>query len=139
VPGRRNAQGVDGGRLALLLAVLQRRAGLRAADEDVFVSTIGGVKLADPGTDLAVALAVVSASIDTPLADDLVVMGEVGLGGEIRQVAHAGRRLGESARIGFGRAIVPASSPDVKGIQLHRVRTIAEALTASGLGGRAAR
>ena len=133
VPGRRTAQGIDGGRLAMLLAVLHRRAGLRVSEQDVYASAVGGVKLADPGTDLAVALAVASASIDVPVAGDVVVIGEVGLGGEIRQVAHTGRRLGEAVRIGFRRAVVPASTPDVDGIQLLRVHTIAEALAASGL------
>jgi DNA repair protein RadA/Sms len=133
VPGRRNAQGVDGGRLALLLAVLQRRARLRVTDQDVYASTVGGVRLTEPGVDLAVALAVASATCDRPLPSDVVVMGEVGLGGEVRQVAHAARRLGEAARVGFARAVVPRSTPDVDGIRLQRVATVAEALVAAGL------
>jgi DNA repair protein RadA/Sms len=133
VPGRRNAQGVDGGRLALLLAVLQRRAHLRVTDQDVYASTVGGVRLTEPGVDLAVALAVASATCDRPLPSDVVVMGEVGLGGEVRQVAHAARRLGEAARVGFARAVVPRSTPDVDGIRLQRVATVAEALVAAGL------
>jgi DNA repair protein RadA/Sms len=138
-PGRRNAQGVDGGRLALLLAVLERRARLRVADQDVYVSTVGGVRLTEPGVDLAIALAVASATRDRPLPSDLVVVGEVGLGGEVRQVAHAARRLGEAARVGFRRAVVPRSTPDVSGLRLERVATVSEALVAAGLidGGRA--
>jgi len=133
VPGRRNAQGIDGGRLALLLAVLERRAGLRVGLEDVYASAVGGVRLADPGADLAVALAVASASVDAPVPADLVAMGEVGLGGEVRQVAHAARRLGEAVRLGFHRAIVPVSSPEVAGIRMERVATVGEALAVAGI------
>jgi DNA repair protein RadA/Sms len=135
VPARRNAQGLDGGRLSLLLAVLERRAGLRVADQDVYASAVGGVRLVEPGIDLAVTMAVASAVVDQPVGAGDVVIGEVGLGGEVRQVAHARRRLGEAARIGFRRAIVPASSPSCDGIELVRVRTVAEALAAVGIGG----
>jgi DNA repair protein RadA/Sms len=134
VPARRNAQGLDGGRLALLLAVLERRAGLRVADQDVYASAVGGVRLIEPGVDLAVIVAVASTVIDRPVGATDVVVGEVGLGGEVRQVAHARRRLGEAARMGFARAVVPASSPPCDGIELVRVRTVREALVAVGLG-----
>ena len=89
VPARRNAQGLDGGRLALLLAVLERRAGVRVADQDVYASAVGGVRLGEPGSDLAVTVAVASAIVDQPVGAGDVVVGEVGLGGEVRQVAHA--------------------------------------------------
>lgn len=133
-PGRRNAQGVDGGRLSLLLAVLQQRAKILTADLDVYASTVGGVRLTEPGIDLAVALAVASARCDRPLPSDVIVMGEVGLGGEVRQVSSAVRRLGEAARMGFRRGIVPRSTPAVDGIHLDRVATVNEALVAAGLG-----
>jgi DNA repair protein RadA/Sms len=120
VPARRNAQGLDGGRLSLLLAVLERRAGLRVSDQDVYASAVGGVRLVEPGIDLAVTMAVASAVVDQPVGEGDVVIGEIGLGGEVRQVAHARRRLGEAARIGF---------------RLVRVRTVAEALAAVGIGG----
>ena len=102
VPARRNAQGVDGGRLALLLAVLERRAGVRVADQDVYASVVGGVRLTEPATDLAVG-ARRGQRGDRPAAsrEGVVVTGEIGLGGEVRQVAHAKRRLGEAARMGF--------------------------------------
>jgi DNA repair protein RadA/Sms len=132
-PARRNAQGLDTGRLALLLAVLERRAGLRVAAEDVYASAVGGVRLVEPGVDLGVAVAVASAATDQPIGAGDVVIGEVGLGGEVRQVAHARRRLGEAARIGFRRAIVPASSPPCDGIEVVRVRTVAEALATVGI------
>ena len=88
VPARRTSQGIDGGRLALLLAVLQQRARQPVGNADVYVSTVGGVRLVEPGLDLAVCLAVVSALTDQPMPADLVVFGEVGLGGELRQVGH---------------------------------------------------
>ena len=139
VPPRRSAQGIDGGRLALLLAVLERRARLPMGNQEVFASAVGGVRLTEPGADLPLCLALVSALQHHPLPADLVVFGEVGLAGELRQAAHAPRRLAEAARMGFTRAIVPASSPNgVPGIALLRVATLCEALTAAGLpGGRA--
>ena len=134
VPPRRSAQGLDGGRLALLLAVLERRANFALGAHEVFASAVGGVRLTEPGADLAVCLALVSALADRPLPADVVVFGEVGLGGEVRQVAHAPRRLAEAARMGFTRAIVPANSANgVEGITLTRVATINEALLAVGI------
>jgi DNA repair protein RadA/Sms len=135
VPPRRSAQGLDAGRLALLLAVLERRARLPMAQHEVFASAVGGVRLTEPGSDLPMCLAIVSALIDRPLAPDVISFGEVGLAGELRQVAHASRRLAEAARLGFSRAIVPANSANgVDGISLVRVSTLSEALTAAGLG-----
>jgi DNA repair protein RadA/Sms len=136
VPPRRSAQGIDAGRLALLLAVLERRARCRVGNQEVFASAVGGVRLTEPGADLPVCLALVSALANQPLPPDLVVFGEVGLAGELRQVAHAPRRLAEAARMGFRRAVVPANTPDdTPGITLVRVSTVAEALAAVGLSG----
>jgi DNA repair protein RadA/Sms len=139
-PPRRSAHGIDPGRLALLLAVLERRARLPMYQHEVFVSAVGGVKVVDPGADLAVCTTIVSSLSDHPLPSDLVVLGEVGLAGEVRQVVHAQRRLAEAARLGFARAIVPANSPDIDAaIRLHRVSTVAEALAVCGIsGGRSA-
>jgi len=135
-PPRRSAQGLDAGRLALLLAVLERRARLPMAHHEVFASAVGGVRLTEPGSDLPMCLAIVSALADRPLPPDLVSFGEVGLAGELRQVAHASRRLAEAARLGFTRAIVPANSANgVDGISLIRVGTLNEALLAAGLRG----
>ncbi len=108
---RRVAQGVNPGRLALLLAVLERRCGLVLGGSDVFVSAVGGLRLHEPAADLAVALAVTSAAEATVVPDDLVAIGEVGLAGELRQVPGTERRLAEAARLGFRRAIVPNSAP----------------------------
>ena len=135
-PPRRSAQGLDAGRLALLLAVLERRARLPMGQHEVFASAVGGVRLTEPGSDLPMCLAIVSALADHPLPPDLVSFGEVGLAGELRQVAHASRRLAEAARLGFTRAIVPANSANgVDGISLIRVGTLNEALLAAGLRG----
>jgi DNA repair protein RadA/Sms len=135
-PPRRSAQGVDSGRLALLLAVLERRARVSLAGHEVYASVVGGVKLSEPGADLGMCLALVSAVANKPLPADLVVVGEVGLAGEVRQVAQVGRRLAEAARLGFTRAIVPASaSAKVAGIRVDTAATINEALSLAGLTG----
>jgi DNA repair protein RadA/Sms len=134
VPPRRSAQGLDPGRLALLLAVLERRARLPMAAHEVFASAVGGVRLTEPGCDLPMCLAIVSALADRPLPADMISFGEIGLAGELRQVVHASRRLAEAARLGFTRAIVPANSANgVDGISLIRVATLSEALRAVGL------
>ena len=125
---RRSAQGLDAGRLSLLLAVLQRHVGLSLAGCDVYVSAVGGVRIVEPAVDLAVALALLTAAGDRALPADLVVLGEVGLGGELRQVHHTPRRLAEAARLGFVHAIVPLSAPDgPDGLTLHRVASLADA------------
>ena len=135
-PPRRSAQGVDSGRLALLLAVLERRARISLAGHEVYASVVGGVKLAEPGADLGLCLALVSAVVNKPLPADLVVIGEVGLAGEVRQVAQVGRRLAEAARLGFTRAIVPASaSAKVDGIRVEGAATLTEALVLAQLTG----
>jgi DNA repair protein RadA/Sms len=131
---RRSAQGLDGGRLALLLAVLQTRVGISTGAADVYALAVGGVRIAEPGADLAVALAVASAVTGTALPADLVACGEVGLGGELRQVAQTERRLAEAARLGFTRAIVPFSAPLApRGVEAVRAATLAEAIASAGL------
>jgi DNA repair protein RadA/Sms len=136
VSPRRSAQGVDSGRLAMLLAVLERRANVNLSQHEVFASVVGGVKLGEPGADLGLCLALVSASTDRPLAENLVACGEVGLAGELRQASNTARRLGEAARLGFSRAIIPASSAvdiNISGIKLEPAHTVAEALALAGL------
>ena len=130
---RRSAQGLDGGRLALVLAVLERRAGHGFGGLDVHASAVGGVRLVEPAADLAVALALVSSLTDVPLPDDLVACGEVGLGGELRQVGQTPRRLAEAARLGFRRAVVPSSAPDPPpGMTALRAATLCEAIDLVG-------
>jgi DNA repair protein RadA/Sms len=128
---RRSAQGLDQGRLSLLLAVLERRVGLIFSGSDVFASAVGGVRINEPAADLAVALALASAMTGVALPPSLVACGEVGLGGELRQVAHTARRLAEAARLGFDEAVVPSSAPDAPaGLRLHRVGSLADAIDA---------
>jgi hypothetical protein len=131
---RRAAQGVDSGRVAQLIAVLERHAGVVLGGADVFVSAVGGVRLPEPAADLGIALALVSATTDHAIAGDLAAVGEIGLGGELRQVPHAARRLAEAARMGFRRALVPTSSPPgPAGLELLRVGPVAAAIVALGI------
>ncbi len=132
---RRSASGVDHGRLAMLLAVLERRVGLPLSSAEVYALAVGGAKVIDPGADAALALAVASSLTDRPLAEDLVVIGEVGLGGELRHVGHTGRRLAESARMGFRRAIVPhATAAAPEGLTVLRAPTLAAAVQLAEVG-----
>ena len=104
---RRTVSGLDGSRLAMVLAVLQRRTEARLHDREVFAATVGGIRVVEPAADLGVALAVASAAHDLPLAAELVAIGEVGLTGEIRRVGAVSRRLAEAARLGYRLALVP--------------------------------
>lgn len=131
---RRQGQGVESGRLGMLLAVLAQRAGVSTANLDVWVTVAGGVRATEPAADLGVALAVVSAITDVPIPGDLVVCGEVGLAGELRQVGRIDRRLAEAARLGFRRVLVPTSAPEPPaGCQAIRARGLREAIAAAGL------
>lgn len=129
---RRATAGLDSSRVAMLLAVLQRRAGVNLNGLDCYVSTVGGVKLTEPSTDLAVAMALASAAQDRPLPQRLVCFGEVGLAGEVRPVPGIGRRIQEVARLGFTHAVVPASptgpGPVPAGFTVREVTTIQEAM-----------
>ncbi|HEY1636816.1 MAG TPA: DNA repair protein RadA [Acidimicrobiales bacterium] len=126
---RRSAQGLDSGRMALQLAVLEQRVGLLLTGADVYASVTGGVRVTEPAADLALGLALASAVSGRALPPDLVVCGEVGLGGEVRQVAQLPRRLAEAVRLGFRRAVVPASGPrGPAGMEIVRVATLAEAV-----------
>jgi DNA repair protein RadA/Sms len=128
---RRTCAGYDGARVALLIAVLQRRGGLEFTGTDIFVNVTGGLDLTEPAADLAVALAIASCHLDRTIPGDRLVLGEVGLGGEIRAVPQPDARCDEAARLGFTSAIVPASSRkkvETTTLKLLPVRTIEEAL-----------
>lgn len=128
---RRVVTGLDFNRVPMVLAVLQARCGERTNDKDAYVATVGGVKITETATDLAVALATWSSLHDTPLPAKTVVVGEVGLAGEIRRVPNLGRRLQEAARMGYTNAIVPASEQiDVDGMAVRHISTLGEALAA---------
>jgi DNA repair protein RadA/Sms len=114
---RRLSVGLEQNRLAMLLAVLHRHAGIACFDQDVFVNAVGGVKITEPAVDLAVLLAIVSSLRNRPLPEKMVVFGEVGLAGEVRPVQRGQERLKEAAKLGFVRAIVPKANMPKQGIQ----------------------
>jgi DNA repair protein RadA/Sms len=107
---RRAVSGLDSSRVAMVLAVLERRVGVRLADAEVYTATVGGMRMSEPTADLAIALAVASAKWDRPIPHGLVLLGEIGLTGELRRIGGLRRRLAEAARLGFSHAIVPAGS-----------------------------
>ncbi|AOX99805.1 DNA repair protein RadA [Jeongeupia sp. USM3] len=131
---RRLAVGVEQNRLALLLAVLHRHAGIAAFDQDVFINAVGGVRISEPAADLAMLLAIVSSLKDRPLPAKLVVFGEVGLAGEVRPVQRGQERLREAAKLGFTHAIVPkANRPrqPIDGMTVTAVDRLADAVGAA--------
>ena len=131
---RRVAVGLDGNRLALLLAVLHRHAGIAMFDQDVFVNVVGGVRIVETAADLPVLLAALGSLRNRPLAEGLVTFGEVGLAGEIRPVPYGEERLREAAKHGFKRAIVPAANvprSGPKGLQIVAVKRVGEAVEAA--------
>ncbi len=124
---RRAVVGWDSGRLAMVLAVLEARCGLSFSACEVYLNVAGGLRVSDPAADLAVATALVSALSERPLATDAVAFGELALSGELRPVGHAGLRLKEAAKLGFGRAFMPAAG-DAKGdgLMLSRFRSLGQ-------------
>jgi DNA repair protein RadA/Sms len=129
---RRTASGLDQNRLSLLLAVLEKRAGLSLLSDDVFVNVAGGLAVDEPAADLAIVSAVASSLRNRPLPHDVVLFGEVGLAGEVRATSHAAMRLREAAQLGFTRCVVPESSLgglDVpRGLDAVGVSSVAQAL-----------
>ena len=126
---RRVTSGLDSARVAMILGVLERHGGMRLANQECFVATVGGVKLAEPATDLAVLLALASGVMDRAIDGSWCAFGEVGLSGEVRKVSGLNRRLVEAERLGFTDAIVPAGNEGAKtSMRLHSVGTIREAI-----------
>ncbi|MDZ7930170.1 MAG: DNA repair protein RadA [Rhodococcus sp. (in: high G+C Gram-positive bacteria)] len=127
---RRAVSGFDHARVAMILAVLERRCGVKVSKAEVYAATVGGMRTSEPSADLALAAAVASAVRDQPLPPGMVILGEVGLAGEVRRVAGLGRRLAEAARLGFNYAIVPEDAgPIPDGIKVKTVTNVGEALT----------
>ena len=130
---RRTTNGFDAGRLALLLAVLEKRAGVSLFNQDVYVNVAGGLSLSEPAADLALCAAVASSVRDVCIPGDWAVMGEVGLAGEIRAVSQCERRLSECARLGFTSAVLPRENARhlkaPEGMRVYGVETLAEALS----------
>jgi DNA repair protein RadA/Sms len=128
---QRVTNGFDPRRLAVLLAVLERRVGLRLGRHDVFVTVTGGLALAEPGSDLGVALAVASSFLRRPVLERTLLVGEVSLSGEVRRVTQLASRAREAAQLGFARAGVPAPQADearAAGLEVVALKTIREAI-----------
>ncbi|MCE5196113.1 MAG: DNA repair protein RadA [Negativicutes bacterium] len=133
---RRLANGFDHNRMAMLIAILEKRLGLQMGMLDAYINVAGGLRISEPAADLAVILALASSFRERPLDASVVAIGEVGLTGELRSVTRLEQRLREAARLGFERALIPAGGKPVRleGIQLMPVRNIQEAI-AAGLKG----
>lgn len=128
---RRLSVGLEGNRLAMLLAVLHRHAGVATYDQDVFVNAVGGVRIAEPAADLPVLLAILSSLRDRPMPRGLVAFGEVGLAGEIRPAPRGQERLREAAKLGFTQALIPAANAPrqpIEGLNLLPIRRLDEAI-----------
>ncbi len=130
---RRSANGLDTSRLQLLVAVLQKRVGLGLASQDVYANVVGGLKIAEPAVDLAVALTIASSLRERIVEPRTVAIGEIGLSGELRSVTQLERRIGEAKRLGFGRIVLPASRGQrfagvADGVELVRAGTVGEAI-----------
>jgi DNA repair protein RadA/Sms len=134
---QRVATGLDPRRLSVLLAVLQKHGGVDASTSDVFVNVVSGIRITEPAADLALLVAVVSSMLDRPLPKGLAVLGEVGLGGELRPVGQCERRVAEAVRVGFDRVLIPnAAAKDITvrlSPHVTAARTVAEALGFAGL------
>ena len=130
---RRAVNGADAGRMALLLAVLEKRANLRTYNQDVYINVAGGLELSEPAADLALCAAVASSLKDKPVGPEIAIMGEVGLAGEVRTVPQCERRISECARLGFTTLIVPRTNAgrikNPEGVKVIGVDTVAQALS----------
>jgi DNA repair protein RadA/Sms len=129
---RRTPNGVDINRLLLIAAVLTRRLGFHLFEQDIFVNVVGGMRISEPAADLAVAAAIASSVRDLPVKADTVLLGEIGLSGELRYVGQTNARLREAAKLGFKTAIVPRrlrkGEPWPQGINIIEARSLKEAL-----------
>jgi DNA repair protein RadA/Sms len=128
---RRLSVGLEQNRLAMLLAVLHRHAGIATVEQDVFVNAVGGVRIGEPAADLAVSLAVVSSLTDRPIPGKVAVFGEIGLAGEVRPAPRGQERLREAAKLGFGRVIIPkANQPKsrIAGLEIIAVERVDQAV-----------
>ena len=128
---RRTTIGVDANRLALLVAVLEKKVGLHLSGQDIFLNVAGGARISEPAADLGMILAVASSHLDKVIDPHTVVLGEVGLAGEVRRITHPELRVREAAKLGFTRCVLPAGNPrkiDVPGIELVEVKSVEEAL-----------
>ncbi|MFZ9840864.1 MAG: DNA repair protein RadA [Candidatus Nanopelagicales bacterium] len=129
VSPRRATSGVDSSRVAMVLAVLERKAGIKVAKDDCYVATVGGLKIVEPAADLAIALSIASAAKEKPIGPDVIAIGEIGLTGEIRRATNINRRLAEAERLGIQHAIVPSGTSYSGKLKLHQVEDLAAAVS----------
>ena len=129
---RRTILGLDANRVALLAAVMEKKLGMHLMGYDIFMNVAGGVKVVEPAVDLAIVAAVASSFLDKAIAEGTMVLGEVGLTGEVRAIGQVDTRISESRKMGFTRCLAPASNlkrlPEIKGIEITGVRTVSEAI-----------
>jgi DNA repair protein RadA/Sms len=129
---RRTPNGVDFNRLLLIVAVLSRRMGFKLGEQDIFVNVVGGMRVSEPAADLALATSIASSFWDRPVFADTVLIGEIGLSGELRWVGQMNLRLREAAKLGFKRAIIPRrlgkGEPLPDGIEVVEARSLREAM-----------
>ena len=132
---RRSATGFDQKRMAMLLAVMEKQLGLSFSSTDAYLSVVGGLKIGEPGADLAVCAALTSSIREIPIAEDMIAIGEVGLAGELRSVAGVEQRLNEASRLGFRRAVIPSSDRGVEasGIEMILAENLYQGLAHLGL------
>lgn len=130
---KRAASGFELSRLELILAVLQRRAGLKLENQDVFLNIVGGLRVKDPGLDLAAGLAIASSLANQAMPVKSIALGELGLGGEVRPVAHLVHRVSEAARLGFTNFYLPEQTIDKEGAKIYAVKNIGEGLMVLGI------
>ena len=127
---RRTILGLDANRVALLAAVMEKTLGMHLMGYDIFMNVAGGVKVTEPGVDMAIVAAVASSFLDKAISDDTVVLGEIGLTGEVRAIGQADKRIAESRKMGFRRCLLPKSNlkrlPDIDGIEIEGVKTVSE-------------
>ena len=129
---KRLSVGLEHNRLALLLATLHKHAGIACYDKDVFINAVGGVKISEPGVDLAVLCAIVSSFKNKPIDQKTIIFGEVGLAGEVRPVQRGQERIKEAAKLGFNSAIIPKANvakQKISGIEIIPVENLSQALS----------
>ena len=132
---RRSATGFDQKRMAMLLAVMEKQLGIPFSSADAYLSVVGGLKIGEPGADLAVCAALTSSRLEVPIAEDIIAIGEIGLAGELRSVAGIEQRLNEASRLGFRRAVIPSSDHgvDAVGIDVILAANLYQGLAQLGL------
>lgn len=129
---RRTSNGIDYNRTCLILAVLEKRLGLKFSSNDVYLNVIGGLEIDEPASDLGIAMSLISSLTDKKIPDDLIAIGEIGLAGECRGISSIEQRVKEAARLGFTTALIPASNaancPKIEGIKIYSIKTIYDVL-----------